>query len=258
MARRRVQPAVSCCTEDRPAVPSPPRGPRAVRIPGKGGRLAQAAAALSSGHPERPTVCSGAFVPAEQRHRWPGLGRAGPTSTPSHSHDQGLVQERPSGLRTESQFGLWRPHTPAPGAEQTEKADAPREPPPVEPKPDPTSGMAAAEAEAALSESSEQGTCSQRGPVCPPLGHPSMAPLLLPPADPTLSHSSTSALGLTPFLILEFGRQLRGRRGASTSAQSTGGGLAATHPPVLGGRRCPSCHAARLPASPVAPLHPLS
>ncbi|XP_023601691.1 zinc finger and BTB domain-containing protein 17 isoform X5 [Myotis lucifugus] len=44
----------------------------------------------------------------------------------------------------------------ASGAEQTEKADAPREPPPVEPKPDPTGGMAAAEAEAALSESSEQ------------------------------------------------------------------------------------------------------
>uniref|UniRef100_A0A2I3HZ69 Zinc finger and BTB domain containing 17 n=1 Tax=Nomascus leucogenys TaxID=61853 RepID=A0A2I3HZ69_NOMLE len=44
----------------------------------------------------------------------------------------------------------------ASGAEQTEKADAPREPPPVELKPDPTSGMAAAEAEAALSESSEQ------------------------------------------------------------------------------------------------------
>ncbi|XP_012577730.1 PREDICTED: zinc finger and BTB domain-containing protein 17 isoform X1 [Condylura cristata] len=43
----------------------------------------------------------------------------------------------------------------ASGAEQTEKADAPREPP-VELKPDPTSGMAAAEAEAALSESSEQ------------------------------------------------------------------------------------------------------
>lgn len=42
------------------------------------------------------------------------------------------------------------------GAEQTEKADAPREPPPVELKPDPTSSMAAAEAEA-LSESSEQG-----------------------------------------------------------------------------------------------------
>ncbi|XP_026965858.1 zinc finger and BTB domain-containing protein 17 isoform X3 [Orcinus orca] len=42
----------------------------------------------------------------------------------------------------------------ASGAEQTEKADAPREP--VELKPDPTSGMAAAEAEAALSESSEQ------------------------------------------------------------------------------------------------------
>lgn len=44
----------------------------------------------------------------------------------------------------------------ASGAEQTEKADAPREPPPVEPKPDPTSSMAAAEAEGALSESSEQ------------------------------------------------------------------------------------------------------
>ncbi|XP_045441130.1 zinc finger and BTB domain-containing protein 17 isoform X4 [Pipistrellus kuhlii] len=44
----------------------------------------------------------------------------------------------------------------ASGAEQTEKADAPREPPPAEPKPDPTGGMAAAEAEAALSESSEQ------------------------------------------------------------------------------------------------------
>lgn len=49
------------------------------------------------------------------------------------------------------------PHA-IPGAEQTEKADAPREPPSVELKPDPTSGMAAAEAEAALSESSEQGT----------------------------------------------------------------------------------------------------
>lgn len=45
---------------------------------------------------------------------------------------------------------------PSSGAEQTEKADAPREPPPVELKPDPTSSMAAAEAEA-LSESSEQG-----------------------------------------------------------------------------------------------------
>lgn len=44
----------------------------------------------------------------------------------------------------------------ASGAEQTEKADAPREPLPVEPKPDPTSGMAAAEAEAVLSESLEQ------------------------------------------------------------------------------------------------------
>ncbi|XP_062960726.1 zinc finger and BTB domain-containing protein 17 isoform X1 [Cynocephalus volans] len=44
----------------------------------------------------------------------------------------------------------------ASGAEQTEKADAPREPQPVELKSDPTSGMAAAEAEAALSESSEQ------------------------------------------------------------------------------------------------------
>lgn len=78
----------------------------------------------------------------------------------------------------------------------------------MEPKPDPTSGMAAAEAEAALSESSEQGTCTQLGPVCPPLGHPSKAPLLLPPADPTQSHSSTSAFGLTSFLILEFGHQL--------------------------------------------------
>lgn len=48
------------------------------------------------------------------------------------------------------------PIHPSSGAEQTEKADAPREPPPAELKPDPTSGMAAAEAEA-LSESSEQG-----------------------------------------------------------------------------------------------------
>lgn len=55
--------------------------------------------------------------------------------------------------------------TPHPGAEQTEKADAPREPPPVEPKPDPTSSMAAAEAEAVLSESSEQGTLPPAGPV---------------------------------------------------------------------------------------------
>uniref|UniRef100_A0A2K6TZK3 Zinc finger and BTB domain-containing protein 17 n=1 Tax=Saimiri boliviensis boliviensis TaxID=39432 RepID=A0A2K6TZK3_SAIBB len=44
----------------------------------------------------------------------------------------------------------------ASGAEQTEKADVPREPPPVALKPDPTSGMAAAEAEAAVSESAEQ------------------------------------------------------------------------------------------------------
>lgn len=43
----------------------------------------------------------------------------------------------------------------ASGAEQTEKADAPREPP-VELKPDPTSSMTAAEAEATLSESLEQ------------------------------------------------------------------------------------------------------
>ncbi|XP_069859988.1 zinc finger and BTB domain-containing protein 17 isoform X3 [Dipodomys merriami] len=42
------------------------------------------------------------------------------------------------------------------GAEQTEKADVPRGPRPVELKPGPTSSMAAAEAEAALSESSEQ------------------------------------------------------------------------------------------------------
>lgn len=56
---------------------------------------------------------------------------------------------------------------PSSGAEQTEKADAPREPPPVELKPDPTSGMAAAEAEA-LSESSEQGAPppSQGRPCC--------------------------------------------------------------------------------------------
>ncbi|XP_012877680.1 PREDICTED: zinc finger and BTB domain-containing protein 17 [Dipodomys ordii] len=44
----------------------------------------------------------------------------------------------------------------ASGAEQTEKADVPRGPRPVELKPGPTSSMAAAEAEAALSESSEQ------------------------------------------------------------------------------------------------------
>lgn len=61
------------------------------------------------------------------------------------------------------------PHPFTPGAEQTEKADVPREPPPVEPKPDPTSGMAAAEAEAVLSESLEQGTATQLGPS---LTHP--------------------------------------------------------------------------------------
>ncbi|KAM4872459.1 zinc finger and BTB domain-containing protein 17 isoform 5-T5 [Thomomys bottae] len=44
----------------------------------------------------------------------------------------------------------------ASGAEQTEKADVPRGPPSVELKPGPTSSMAAAEAEAALSESSGQ------------------------------------------------------------------------------------------------------
>lgn len=61
---------------------------------------------------------------------------------------------------------------PSPGAEQTEKADAPREPPPVELKPDPTSGMAAAEAEA-LSESSEQGAPPPARGLSPhPLGSP--------------------------------------------------------------------------------------
>lgn len=100
---------------------------------------------------------------------------------------------------------------PTPGAEQTEKADAPREPPPVEPKPDPTSGMAAAEAEAALSESSEQGTSTQPGP--PPFSHfcasfPRVP--LLPSIDPTLSCPSTSAFGLPSFLILEFGYQFLG------------------------------------------------
>lgn len=73
--------------------------------------------------------------------------------------------------------------TPHPGAEQTEKADAPREPPRVEPKPDPTSSMAAAEAEAALSESSEQGTL----PLAGPRSHVPQGPSLHPPLDPTVS-----------------------------------------------------------------------
>lgn len=59
---------------------------------------------------------------------------------------------------------------PSSGAEQTEKADAPREPPSVELKPDPTSGMAAAEAEA-LSESSEQGALPQPGLALPHVPH---------------------------------------------------------------------------------------
>jgi hypothetical protein len=63
---------------------------------------------------------------------------------------------------------------PSSGAEQTEKADAPREPPPVELKPDPTSSMAAAEAEA-LSESSEQGAPPPARARLPP--HPRGSPL---------------------------------------------------------------------------------
>lgn len=80
-------------------------------------------------------------------------------------------------------FGLWTSLNPAShpslGAEQTEKADAPREPPPVELKPDPTSGMAAAEAEA-LSESSEQGAPppSQGQPWCAPFWGSSPTALL--------------------------------------------------------------------------------
>lgn len=84
---------------------------------------------------------------------------------------------------------------PHPGAEQTEKADAPREPPPVEPKPDPTSSMAAAEAEAVLSESSEQGILPPAGRwlalTCPPAGSPPD-----PSTDPTVS----PALALGPSL----------------------------------------------------------
>lgn len=72
-------------------------------------------------------------------------------------------------------FGLWTESQPASrpssGAERTEKADAPREPPPVELKPDPTSSMAAAEAEASA-ESSEQGAPPPAG-LCPaPSGIP--------------------------------------------------------------------------------------
>lgn len=55
VARLRVQPVVSCCTEDRPAVPSLPSslGPGAarcflVRVPGKGGRVARAAVAQAA------------------------------------------------------------------------------------------------------------------------------------------------------------------------------------------------------------------
>ncbi|KFO19136.1 Zinc finger and BTB domain-containing protein 17 [Fukomys damarensis] len=59
----------------------------------------------------------------------------------------------------------------ASGAEQTEKADAPREPLPVELKPDPTGGMAAAEAEAALSESSEQVLLAQSAHLRPAEAH---------------------------------------------------------------------------------------
>ncbi|XP_021118520.1 zinc finger and BTB domain-containing protein 17 isoform X2 [Heterocephalus glaber] len=64
------------------------------------------------------------------------------------------VPPGPGGELKEERGG--QAETTASGAEQTEKADAPREPLPVELKPDPTSGMAAAEAEAVLSESSEQ------------------------------------------------------------------------------------------------------
>ncbi|XP_039084923.1 zinc finger and BTB domain-containing protein 17 isoform X2 [Hyaena hyaena] len=75
-----------------------------------------------------------------------GLRELGPAgSGPATGPDREPKEER--GGQAEST---------ASGAEQTEKADAPREPPSVEPKPDPTSSMAAAEAEAALSESSEQ------------------------------------------------------------------------------------------------------
>lgn len=79
-----------------------------------------------------------------------------------HSRFQGSGPGEPTGPWTEGASPAPDAPTPLPpGAEQTEKADAPREP--VELKPDPTSGMAAAEAEAALSESSEQGTLRQLG-----------------------------------------------------------------------------------------------
>lgn len=85
------------------------------------------------------------------------------------------------------------PIYPSSGAEQTEKADAPREPPPAELKPDPTSGMAAAEAEA-LSESSEQGAL----PTATHTALPSWTPL---PAS--LSCLDSIHLSLSSFLTPE-------------------------------------------------------
>lgn len=115
-----------------------------------------------------------------------------------HSHFQRPSPGDPSSPWTEGPNPALDAPTPTTGAEQTEKADAPREP--VELKPDPTSGMAAAEAEAALSESSEQGTFHR-------LGRPSLrsaSPTLPATADLTLSHSLTSAFGPTSsFLIPE-------------------------------------------------------
>ncbi|ELW68596.1 Zinc finger and BTB domain-containing protein 17 [Tupaia chinensis] len=88
----------------------------------------------------------------------------------------------------------------ASGAEQTEKADAPREPLPVELKPDPTSGMAAAEAEAALSESSEQEM----------------------EVEPARKGEEREAEGVGPAVIKEEGLQLENGEAAEENEESAG------------------------------------
>lgn len=114
-----------------------------------------------------------------------GIGGAGSLSLGVLGPHPG-PQPLPGGPRMLGPHPASRVHTPHPGAEQTEKADAPREPPRVEPKPDPTSSMAAAEAEAALSESSEQGTLPVAGPSPPP-SHVPQGPSPHPALDPAVS-----------------------------------------------------------------------
>lgn len=176
-ARPRARPAVSCGTEDPSGRPSPSRQPRPQcserlprEAPGAGRREGGPAAAPLELWLPRLTHCS-LWAPVAAR------------AEAQAACVWGLSRSRP---QTAGPNPASRVPTPHPGAEQTEKADAPREPPPVEPKPDPTSSMAAAEAEAALSESSEQGTLPP-GRAQPAGTHAPQRPFRTPPVDPPMS-----------------------------------------------------------------------